>query len=499
MGRNYSDRANNRQDLNLYLILAVVSFAFLAVFSYYTSPLTTVDNGSDAAFFRLVGRGMTKGYLPYRDFFDMKGPYFFLLQYIGQVIFSGRPGIFLLQWLSLLSSLLIMFQIYREYGLTDRMLFLILIIPILYAASFTFEGGNLTEEFSLPLLFLCLLCSLRFFRRCEQDTPVYHNPIYGGVYGSIFGILAFVRVTNAALICAIVFIITICLVVQKEFINLLHNALAFLFGFMAAVLPMLIFYHSKGLLGEMLKSIFELGSLYMAEKPFAEHIAHLLQGQYAQKNLMLAVPCAVGMISNWGTWREKSLIVLGSVSTFLSIAMGNNYMHYYTMAIPLIFMSELSTALSFKERRAELRSKICIIMIMAMLCAQSIIAAAYLKRAADHLFFQELYQTGQSAREIEKQIPEDEKDSVYSYNINPAWYSYTDLFPCNKYCGWQNHYIKLMPNIECELEAFFRDNPPRWLVLPRQNKPMPMFLDMALTTEYDCVYANDMFVLYNRK
>ena len=50
-----------------YLTLFLVSFVFLSVFSYYTSPFTTCDNGYDAAFFRLVGQGMTKGYLPYRD------------------------------------------------------------------------------------------------------------------------------------------------------------------------------------------------------------------------------------------------------------------------------------------------------------------------------------------------------------------------------------------------------------------------------------------------
>ena len=33
-----------------YLTLFLVSFVFLSVFSYYTSPFTTCDNGYDAAF-----------------------------------------------------------------------------------------------------------------------------------------------------------------------------------------------------------------------------------------------------------------------------------------------------------------------------------------------------------------------------------------------------------------------------------------------------------------
>lgn len=47
---------------------------------------------------------MTKGYLPYRDFFDQKGPYLFFIQWLAQIIWSGRVGIFILEVLSVASS-----------------------------------------------------------------------------------------------------------------------------------------------------------------------------------------------------------------------------------------------------------------------------------------------------------------------------------------------------------------------------------------------------------
>ena len=66
--------------LLFFLLLSSASFVFLAVFSFYTSPFSNCDNGYDSAFFSLVGHGMTKGYLPYRDFFDMKGPFLFFIE-----------------------------------------------------------------------------------------------------------------------------------------------------------------------------------------------------------------------------------------------------------------------------------------------------------------------------------------------------------------------------------------------------------------------------------
>ena len=62
-----------------YLVLLAVSASFMGVCSLSTTPLLCYSVGQDAAFFQLVGQGMTRGMLPYRDFFDMKGPYLFLI------------------------------------------------------------------------------------------------------------------------------------------------------------------------------------------------------------------------------------------------------------------------------------------------------------------------------------------------------------------------------------------------------------------------------------
>ena len=139
-----------------YCLLGLAAFLFLSLFSYYTSPFTTCDDGYDSAFFVLVGKGMTKGYLPYRDFFDMKGPVFFWIEYLGQRLCYGRWGIFLLQWMNLLIALVLACRIFALFRLSGKGLQALLLLPILSIASFTFQGGNLTEEFSLVPLFSCL-------------------------------------------------------------------------------------------------------------------------------------------------------------------------------------------------------------------------------------------------------------------------------------------------------------------------------------------------------
>ena len=72
------------------LLLAALAVGYLAVCSLSTTPLLKYNVGQDAAFFRLVGEGMTKGLLPYQNYFDMKGPYLFWMEYLGQLLLPGR-------------------------------------------------------------------------------------------------------------------------------------------------------------------------------------------------------------------------------------------------------------------------------------------------------------------------------------------------------------------------------------------------------------------------
>lgn len=159
-----------KNDIVFILVLALASFAFMAVFSYYTSPISAHDNGADSAFFCLVGKGMTKGLFPYRDFYDMKGPVLFFIEYLGQMLSYGRVGIFTVQCINLFLSLVIISKIFGYYSITNRFIQVVLMLPLAFVASFTFEGGNLTEEFSLVPLLSCLYICLVYLDNSENTS-----------------------------------------------------------------------------------------------------------------------------------------------------------------------------------------------------------------------------------------------------------------------------------------------------------------------------------------
>lgn len=114
--------------LFFFAILSVCILLYLFIMATSVSPIVLNDTGSDSAFFRLVGQGITRKMLPYRDFYDQKGPYLFFIEYLGQIISYGRSGIFFLLWLNYILCLFVVIKIYELFGINNYILQIVLVL-----------------------------------------------------------------------------------------------------------------------------------------------------------------------------------------------------------------------------------------------------------------------------------------------------------------------------------------------------------------------------------
>ena len=428
----------------------------------------------------------------------MKGPFLFFIEYIGQLLSYGRVGIFIIQCINLFASLILVCFTFRLFHVNNRYLQCALFLPIMYIACFTFEGGNLTEEFSLVPLLSCLFLCLLFFANSENQSSFWQKRFYsyaGIWFGICFGALLMIRITNAALICAIVFTVVVYLIKSRKFRQLTICAGMFLIGLAVSVLPAILFFGARGLLIEMLNNVFVLGFKYSGEKTIVQHIAETILNTRNQRILLVVVPLFV--LLQWRGWRERLLALTGSLFTFFAIALGNNYSHYYTLTIPFLILSELSIV-DLIHNKQNRKAIIAFILSAAMLASQLPIIRDFQDWVYPRLFLQDSFTTETLIKDISSKIPEKDYRSVFCYNIDPSWYSYTgvDIFPCIKYCGWQNHYISLMPEIYNDFEDTFTACPPAWLVLPKPSGKIPGFIQDPLATDYKLVYENEQYALY---
>lgn len=468
------------------IIIWMTGILFLILFSYTTSPLFPDFYGWDSAFFMLVGKGMTRGSLPYRDFFDMKGPWLFLIEYAGQLICYDRNGIFMLQCLSLGITLFFCQKILeRYYGSGGLRKSLLALLPFYIILSSTMEGGNLTEEWSLPFLFFCLYLALEFIHGGRKQ----HRPGKAFWYGLCFGILALIRITNAALICAIILTVFIFLVQQREWKNLFWNMLAFLGGVLLAFLPPVIYFGMQGQLENMLYCTFVFGFIYGTEGfAWGTGMAFLVS---------LLLPAGALWITGEKNRKLWTLVLANLAGMLVVLGLGNSTLHDYMLILPGVMLGIWQLMKDGGVRSAYGgKKKWQMIALLTVCCIYpgyklAGTGAMICRQASDHSSWQNVMETAEC-------IPAKERDLVWGYEIPLRWYTIADIMPYSRYCGWQEHYMALSPRIAEEIEEMMDTAPPEWIVCKASAALTNQKMISELEEHYAVYTENEEYVLYQR-
>ena len=484
-----------RKILFLFSLLSL-SIIVLLFFASNSSPLTPNFVGSDSAFFRLVGQGMTKGMLPYRDFFDMKGPYLFLIEYLAQLVSYGRLGIFIIECLNLFLLLYCTTKIFDllnySFGYLKKIAFT---IPIIWIFFFFFQGGNTNEEFSVLPLCFCLYLSLKYLIGCENGVNKL-KPVFGFVFGIIFGYLFFLRINNSAFMLACLFVVFLNLLIKKEFVNLTYNLVFFILGIIVVSLPIVLFFGINGEISNMFYNMFVLGFKYSGNLSFAEHL------YLFKKNIPLVLLSITPFLSvlfvksKRKNWKIVLLSILTALASDLAIFVGNGYLHYFMLMIPLLVLAEYDLLATLINNPTISRFNQAIVLILGFLILGQYSEHNLIRHLP--IFYEPQKQEVTKYIELSKEtcLFIDDRESVYTYDLESKFYVYNDIFPYNKYCDWQKSYILLIPSIEDELINMLSTDPPAWIVLNTQRKNDDVF-ETEVIRRYELIHRNELFELYS--
>lgn len=494
-----SSRAGKAMAVRAVLLL-LVSVLFLLCFSITTSPLVPGYYGDDSAFFTMVGQGITKGMMPYRDFFDMKGPYLFLMEALGQRLHYGPYGAMIVQSLNLFLCLLFADMSFRLVLPKKKLwLELLLLLPVLYVLSVTMQHGNMTEELSLAVLMLCMYCCLRYFKAVEQNGNVQHKWYLGLLYGAAFGFLIFVRITNAAIIGAIIVTISILLIAKRQFGNLAANAAAFIVGTILALVPAIAWCAAHGILHDMLYQVFNFGFTYSEEVGLAASFMHIFSKGLWIYLVPACIPFAVLAVYRVKDVKYWLLAVNAMLFLLAAIVLGLVLQHYFVLALPNVVLGFwLLVDQSAKHSAAKAERLVSAGLAAVLLLSIAVPVLSNVKHSADMIKWYLIGGTrNEAALEIAEKIPESERDSVlyYGETSGSTWYMTTGIFPCCKYCDWQEHYAQLSPEIEADLVADLQSGEIKWLVMKSDFSPSISAIADTIEDNYSAAYENDRYCL----
>ena len=187
-----------------------IAWLFVTIFSYTTSPLYHVwGNNPDSPIFQIIGKYWVEGAVPYKDLWDMKGPFIFFVNAVGYGLTGTKWGVYMIQCFSLFLTINIIFKTFALH-FSNMSSFLMTLLS-LGGLAYVYEGGNLTEEYILFPLSLSFYYILKWTDSYEEKHITRHPSLYAFIYGMVLGLSLMSRLTNALGLCAAVGVIAVTL------------------------------------------------------------------------------------------------------------------------------------------------------------------------------------------------------------------------------------------------------------------------------------------------
>jgi hypothetical protein len=233
-------------DKTVYAALFLIALA-LTLFSSYT-PLGVTRMHVDSSNYITIAQGITRGFLPYRDFVDNKGPLEYLISVPGLTL-AGFTGIWLTELLLICVSVFFayktaLFFAGKYLALMGTVLVCFLTYPFCYV-----NAG--TEEYSLPFLMVSLYLFTKYYFSPERKIAFFELT----VLGFCFTCAVLIRLNMFPLwagFCAVIFVEAI---VQKRFVPIAKYAAGFIAGILIASVPVLLYLKLNGIFDEFLRQV----------------------------------------------------------------------------------------------------------------------------------------------------------------------------------------------------------------------------------------------------
>lgn len=235
----------------------VISFIMLLLCSK-CSFLYPFNGWDDFNSFYTVGSGWANGLIPYRDLFEQKGPFLYLIFMIGYLITPGKfIGIFILEIIFMTLTLYYSSKIIDLFIDKNKDRFVKYLILLLYSIMLTtsvsfIEGGS-SEEFNLIFTTITVFYILKNLKNNDMVNITYKELI---VCGLCCGLSIMIKYTTIGLWFIMMAYISIRLIKLRKYKEAIFKGLIFVFSMLIPLLIFSIYFYMNNCLYDFLNVYF---------------------------------------------------------------------------------------------------------------------------------------------------------------------------------------------------------------------------------------------------
>lgn len=223
-------------------IISVVISGVLALIFGFCSPLHPWVGGgapTDSSVFKTIALMMEYGYMPYKDSFDHKGPFLYILNWLGNRI-SNYRGIWVIEIVAIGLTFFMMYKIARlSCGIVASTITTLTVTSLLFIY---YAGGNFTEEYAMP----CIAIGIYIFLDYLKNDIVSNKRLI--VSGICCGIVLLLRPNMISVWIVYCLTIVLVLVSNKRVKDISNLVIWFVVGLAIMIIPTLIWLAANGAL-----------------------------------------------------------------------------------------------------------------------------------------------------------------------------------------------------------------------------------------------------------
>lgn len=466
---------------SFYIINLFISVIFILLFSPYTTPLNPYY-GFDDNIFMIIGQGINKGYVPYKDLFDHKGPVLFFIYALADIIHHGKVGVFILQIVNLYIINFCIYRIALLYGCSIKKTYIAILTFMVFFIGTIGEGG-MNEEFSLSFIMIPFYLCLKQIH--NSDINIKPSYIYTFLYGFFFALIFLIRANNTALICGIIIGYTIILLKDKQYTTLLKHLIVFLLGLFLICIPIMLYFIRENAFEDFIFYAFTYNYVYAVDG-MKDTKVYIMKIIWILPTIILYLK-TINLINK----KEHIIILPCLIVSLFSVSLGNAYLHYYTLLLPLIvfFSIELLQNTVFKQY---------FILIFICFIPYTYTSA---KNIGKILYFDILrtrddYYT--ELNHIYNLIPDKDKDKTMPFELvykDYALYTKYNMTPVCKFFHFQNKFMKDIKEVHQEVLYNCKNAIPEFILTSNINIVQSAEIKQYILDNYELIYSSNVLIM----
>lgn len=435
------------------IVLFIVSFVFILLFSYSISPVIPCWS-LDSHMFQELGLSILHGKTPYIDLFDQKGFYLFLYNAWGLGINKvwGLPFLqsfnfafcifFIISSIETITS--------NQYNIWKKLLVAFCFLCL----EFGFEGGNTCEDCNLLFIILPIYMCIRPI--WEKTFALEKWKLF--CIGGCAGCTLFIRANNFMPVLGFLLVLVFYNLYKKKYKYLIESAGIAFVGFLSFIFPCLLFFALKGgtnAIEEMWYGTF-VSNVQYAAKDSLFNLSPLFVLKSFLGNFFLIIVSSL-------IWKKNRSL---SIAFMLSIIIGSLfvgralYRHYFIVFIPFFCILVFSTKDLLKKNYILFLSFLVIISILINPITRYV--DMVLTRSPETVKCREEFS------HVIQNIPKNERQDIWNLNAMSGLDLLVsqDIVQVNRFMvTWHRSFFSRFKDVETEE---FQVVHPKWLLLDRK-------------------------------